>query len=157
MKYFIHKSSYIDEDVEIGYGTKIWHFCHVSKGAKIGSNVVIGQNVFVGNNVVIGDGCKIQNNVSIYSGVTLEKDVFIGPSVVFTNVNFPRANLDQKNNFLKTNVKKGVSIGANSTIICGITLEENSFVGAGSVVKKNVKSNSLVYGVPAKHIRFIDN
>jgi len=154
---FIHKSSFVDENVKIGLNTKIWHFCHVSKGASIGKNVILGQNVFVGNNVVIGDGCKIQNNVSVYEGVNLDKDVFIGPSVVFTNVNFPRANLEQKNNFLKTIVKSGVSIGANSTIICGVTLGENSFIGAGSVVKKNVLPNSLVYGVPAKHIKFINN
>jgi UDP-2-acetamido-3-amino-2,3-dideoxy-glucuronate N-acetyltransferase len=149
MKYFKHTTAVIDEPVSIGNGTKIWHFSHISENAKIGKKVIIGQNVFVGKGVIIGDGCKIQNNVSVYEGVTLEENVFIGPSVVFTNVNIPRANIDQKNKFLKTLVKKGCSIGANATIICGITLGKNCFIGAGSVVTKNTEPNSLYYGNPA--------
>ena len=155
MHYFKHETAVIDEPVEIGEGTKIWHFSHISTNAKIGNNVIIGQNVFVGKGVVIGNGCKIQNNVSVYEGVTLEDDVFIGPSVVFTNVKEPRANIKQKNNFLQTLVKKGATIGANATIICGNTLGENSFIGAGSLVTKNVNDQSLVHGIPAKHIKFI--
>jgi UDP-2-acetamido-3-amino-2,3-dideoxy-glucuronate N-acetyltransferase len=155
MKYFKHKTAVIDEPVNIGDGTKVWHFSHISEQANIGKNVIIGQNVFIGKGVVIGNGCKIQNNVSVYAGVTLEDDVFVGPSVVFTNVNMPRANIEQKNKFLKTLVKKGATIGANSTIICGNVLGENCFIGAGSLLNKNVKDYSLTYGSPAKHIRFI--
>jgi len=155
MHYFKHETAVIDEPVEIGKRTKIWHFSHISANAKIGNNVIIGQNVFVGKGVVIGNGCKIQNNVSVYEGVTLEDDVFIGPSVVFTNVKEPRANIEQKDNFLKTLVKKGATIGANATIICGNTIGENSFIGAGSLVTKNVNDQSLVHGIPAKHIKFI--
>ena len=153
MHYFKHETAVIDEPVEIGKGTKIWHFSHISTNAKIGNNVIIGQNVFVGKGVVIGNGCKIQNNVSVYEGVTLEDDVFIGPSVVFTNVKEPRANIEQKNKFLKTLVKKGAIIGANTTILCGNTIGENSFIGAGSLVTKNVEQNSLTYGSPAKFIK----
>jgi UDP-2-acetamido-3-amino-2,3-dideoxy-glucuronate N-acetyltransferase len=155
MKYFKHETAVIDEPVNIGDGTKVWHFSHISEQANIGKNVIIGQNVFIGKGVVIGNGCKIQNNVSVYAGVTLEDDVFIGPSVVFTNVNMPRANIEQKNKFLKTLVKKGATIGANSTIICGNVLGENCFIGAGSLLNKNVEDYSLTYGLPAKHIRFI--
>ena len=153
MHYFKHETAVIDEPVEIGEGTKIWHFSHISTNAKIGNNVIIGQNVFVGKGVIIGNGCKIQNNVSVYEGVTLEDDVFIGPSVVFTNVKEPRANIEQKNNFLQTLVKKGATIGANATIICGNTIGQNSFIGAGSLITKNVNDHSLVYGSPAKHIK----
>jgi UDP-2-acetamido-3-amino-2,3-dideoxy-glucuronate N-acetyltransferase len=149
MKYFKHETAVIDQPVSIGDESKIWHFSHISENAKIGKRVIIGQNVFVGKGVVIGDGCKIQNNVSVYEGVTLEDNVFVGPSVVFTNVNIPRANIDQKNKFLKTLVKKGSSIGANATIICGITLGENCFIGAGSVVTKSTEPNCLYYGIPA--------
>ena len=155
MDFFKHETAIIDKPVKIGLGTKIWHYSHVSENAQIGKNVIIGQNVFIGKGVIIGDGCKIQNNVSIYEGVTLENFVFLGPSVVFTNVKIPRANIEQKNNFLKTLLKNGTTVGANSTIICGNILEENCFVGAGSLVTKNVKANSLVYGSPAKHIRYI--
>ena len=157
MHYFKHETAVIDEPVEIGEGTKIWHFSHISVNAKIGNNVIIGQNVFVGKGVVIGNGCKIQNNVSVYEGVTLEDDVFIGPSVVFTNVKEPRANIEQKNNFLQTLVKKGATIGANATIICGNTIGQNSFIGAGSLVTKCVDDQSLVHGSPAKHIKSYKN
>jgi len=150
MNYFKHKTAIVDENVNIGEGTKIWHFSHISENVKIGKNVIIGQNVFIGKGVIIGNGCKVQNNVSIYEGVKLENHVFVGPSVVFTNVKFPRANIEQKKNFLKTLVKKGVTIGANSTIICGIILGKNCFIGAGSLVCKNTKENSLYYGAPAK-------
>jgi UDP-2-acetamido-3-amino-2,3-dideoxy-glucuronate N-acetyltransferase len=155
MKYFKHESVYIDQPVDIGDGTKIWHFSHISENAKIGKKVIIGQNVFIGRGVNIGQGCKIQNNVSIYEGVTLEDDVFIGPSVVFTNVNMPKANIEQKGKFLKTLIKKGSSIGANSTIICGNTLGQHCFIGAGSIVTKDVDDFSLTYGLPARHIRYL--
>ena len=150
MNYFVDETAIIDKNVIIGEGTKIWHFSHISDQAKIGKNVTIGQNVFIGKSVIIGNGCKIQNNVSIYEGVTLENDVFVGPSVVFTNVNMPRANIEQKENFLKTLVKKGASIGANVTIVCGNTLGENCFIGAGSLITKSTEPNGLYYGVPAK-------
>ena len=123
MKPFIHSSSIVDENVTIGSGSKVWHFCHISENAKIGKNVVIGQNVYIGKGVKIGNGCKIQNNVSVYEGVELEEDVFIGPSVVFTNVKRPRSFINQKNNFLKTVIDKGASIGANATIVCGINIK----------------------------------
>jgi len=153
---FIHETSCIDNNVEIGKGTKIWHYSHISSNAKIGKNVTIGQNTFVGKNVVISDGCKIQNNVSVYEGVELKKNVFVGPSVVFTNVKVPKAILNQKNNFSKTIIEEGASIGANSTIICGNIVGYNSFVGAGSVVTKNVPSNCIVCGNPAKILRSIN-
>ena len=154
--HFVHKTSIIDENVKIGKNTKIWHFCHVSSGAKIGKNCNIGQNVFVGQNVVIGDNVKIQNNVSVYSGVTIQNDVFIGPSVVFTNVLMPRAYINKKKKYDQTVVQKGATIGANSTIICGNNIGQYSFVGAGSVVTKNVLNNRLVYGNPAKDIKKIN-
>lgn len=150
-KYFVHESAYIDEGVTIGEGTKIWHFCHISEGARIGRNCTIGQNVFIGRDVVIGDGCKIQNNVSVYEGVTLEENVFCGPSMVFTNDLNPRAAFPKgRERFVKTLVKRGCTIGANATIICGITLGEHSFIGAGAVVTKDVPPYALVYGVPAQ-------
>ena len=152
---FIHETSYIDDNVTIESGTKIWHFSHISENVKIGKNVNIGQNVFIDKDVVIGNGCKIQNNVSIYNGVTLEDEVFIGPSVVFTNVLIPRAYIEQKNNFKKTLIKKGCAIGANSTILCGNILGEYSFIGAGSLVLKPIDDYSLSYGHPAKHIKYI--
>lgn len=148
-KIFIHSSSFVDDGAIVGEGTKIWHFSHIMSGAKIGKNCTIGQNVFIADEVVIGDNVKIQNNVSIYKGVEIEDDVFIGPSVVFTNVINPRAFIERKNEYLNTTVKKGASIGANVTIVCGIEIGEYSFIGAGSVVTKNVKKLDLVCGVPA--------
>ena len=145
-----------DEDVQIGENTKVWHFCHISKKTIIGKNCIFGQNVFVGENVVIGDNVKIQNNVSIFEGVKIENNVFCGPSVVFTNVKFPRSLINQKQNFLSTIVKNGCTIGANATIVCGITLGRGSFVGAGSVVTKNVLDETLVFGNPAKFIKKIN-
>jgi len=148
--YFIHKSSYIDDNVKIGNGTKIWHFSHVLKNSSIGKNCIIGQNVMIGSDVEIGDGCKIQNNVSIYKGVTLEDNVFCGPSCVFTNVINPRAFIERKAEFKKTLVKKGATISANATLICGVTVGKYAFIGAGALVTKNVPDYSLVYGNPAR-------
>jgi UDP-2-acetamido-3-amino-2,3-dideoxy-glucuronate N-acetyltransferase len=147
---FAHESSYIDQGAQIGEGTKIWHFCHIMPGAKIGKNCNIGQNVFVAPGVVIGDNVKIQNNVSVYSGVILEDDVFLGPSMVFTNVINPRSLVERKSEFQTTTVKKGASIGANATILCGITLGCYSFVGAGSVVTRELPDYALAYGNPAR-------
>ena len=147
--FFVHESSFIDDDVTIGKGTKIWHFSHVLKGSKIGENCNIGQNVVIGPNVTIGDNVKIQNNVSVYEGVTLEDDVFCGPSCVFTNVINPRSHVNRKQEFKKTLVKKGATIGANATIICGVTIGKYAFIGAGAVVTKSVGSKILVIGVPA--------
>jgi UDP-2-acetamido-3-amino-2,3-dideoxy-glucuronate N-acetyltransferase len=152
MNYFKHETAVIDEPVEIGEGTKIWHFSHISANAKIGNNVVIGQNVFVGKGVVIGNGCKIQNNVSIYEGLTLEENVFCGPSCVFTNVYNPRSEIIRKSEYKKTLVKKGATVGANCTIICGITVGSFAFIGAGSLIRKNVLDYALMVGVPAKQI-----
>jgi UDP-2-acetamido-3-amino-2,3-dideoxy-glucuronate N-acetyltransferase len=149
-KYFVHPSSYIDKGVTIGEGTQVWHFSHILKGSKIGKNCKIGQNVVIGPNVKIGDGCKIQNNVSIYEGVTLEDNVFCGPSCVFTNVFNPRSEIPRIKEFKRTLVKKGATIGANSTIVCGNTLGRYCFIGAGAVVTKKVPDNALVYGNPAK-------
>ena len=155
-KYFLHPSSFVDSKVDIGDETKIWHFCHISENTKIGKNVIIGQNVFIGRNVIIGSGCKIQNNVSIYDGVILEENVFCGPSCVFTNVIFPRAKLEQKDNFKKTIVRKNATIGANATIICGNEIGENSMIGAGAVVTKNVAKNTIVVGNPARFLKKIE-
>ena len=150
MDIFIHPSSYVDDGVKIGDGTKIWHFCHILKGSEIGKNCIIGQNVMIGPDVKIGNRCKIQNNVSLYKGVELEDDVFCGPSCVFTNVINPRAFIERKNEFKNTLVKKGATIGANSTIICGITIGKYALIGAGAVVNKNVPDYALFYGTPAK-------
>ena len=152
--YFVHESSYVDEGAQIGGGTKIWHFCHILGKAKIGQNCVFGQNVSVSNHVVVGDYCKIQNNVSLYEGVILEDYVFCGPSMVFTNVKTPRCEFPRNtsNDYLKTLVKRGSSIGANATIVCGVTLHECAFVAAGAVVTKDVPSYAMVAGVPAKII-----
>ena len=146
----IHKSSFVDDNVKIGEGSKIWHFCHILSGTIIGKNCTIGQNVMIGPDVIVGDNVKIQNNVSLYKGVFIEDDVFIGPSAVFTNVKFPRAYIEQKNNFEKTMIKKGCTIGANATIVCGVTLGEYSLVGAGSVVTKTYPKNSILIGNPAR-------
>lgn len=153
--YFIHQTSIIEEDVEIGEGTKIWHFSHILKGTKIGNNCVIGQNVAIGPDVKIGNRCKIQNNVSIYKGVTLEDEVFCGPSCVFTNVYNPRAFIERKKEFLPTLVKRGATIGANATIVCGVTIGRYAMVGAGAVVKKDVSDYAVVVGVPAKQIGWV--
>lgn len=150
MLYFKHESSYVDENVEIGEGTKIWHFCHIMSGAKIGARCSLGQNVNVGGKAVIGNGVKIQNNVSIYDSVEIEDDVFCGPSMVFTNVINPRAFVERKTEYKKTILKKGCSIGANATIVCGVTIGEYALVGAGSVVTKDVPPYALVYGNPAR-------
>lgn len=150
MSYFKHESSYVDEGAEIGEGTKIWHFCHVMSGAKIGKNCSLGQNVNVGGKAVIGDGVKIQNNVSIYDDVIIEDDVFCGPSCVFTNVINPRAFVERKHEYKQTVIKKGASIGANATIVCGVTVGEYALIGAGSVVTKDVPAYALVYGSPAR-------
>lgn len=152
--YFAHESAYVDEGAEIGEGTKIWHFCHIFGKAKIGSNCNLGQNVLVSNNVVIGNSCKIQNNVSLYEGVILEDYVFCGPSMVFTNIKTPRCEYPRNtsNDYRKTLVKRGASIGANATIVCGVTLHECAFVAAGAVVTKDVPAYAMVAGVPAKII-----
>jgi UDP-2-acetamido-3-amino-2,3-dideoxy-glucuronate N-acetyltransferase len=154
LKYFIHKSSFVDDNVEIGDGTKIWHFSHIQSGSKIGKNCVFGQNVNVGNNVIIGNFCKIQNNVSIYEGVELEDYVFCGPSMVFTNISEPRCEFPQKGSgfYIKTVVKYGASIGANATIICGHNIGRFAFIAAGAVVTKQVPDYALMAGVPAKRI-----
>ena len=151
-KFFVHESSYVDEGVTIGEGTKIWHFSHISKGATIGSGCNLGQNVFVGNGVRIGNKVKIQNNVSVYEGVELEDYVFCGPSMVFTNVRTPRCEFPRNTaaDYKKTLVKRGASIGANATVVCGITLGRNAFVGAGSTVTKDVPDYAVVYGNPAR-------
>ncbi|MEK2645195.1 acyltransferase [Bdellovibrio sp. BCCA] len=152
MSFTKHETAIVDEGAEIGEGTRIWHWVHICGKAKIGKKCSFGQNVYVGNNVVIGDNCKVQNNVSIYDNVFLEDDVFCGPSMVFTNVINPRSGVVRKDEYLDTRVKKGSSIGANATIVCGITLGEYSFVAAGAVVNKDVKAYALVAGVPAKQI-----
>ncbi len=149
--FFVHQSSIIDEPTTIGHDTKIWHFSHISKGVTIGSQCVLGQNVFVGEDVEIGNQVKIQNNVSVYKGVTLEDYVFCGPSMVFTNDLNPRAKYPKHGKFLKTLVRGGASIGANATIVCGITIGRHAFIGSGSVVTKDVPDFALVYGIPAKH------
>ncbi len=153
---FVHESSYIDDSAIIGEGTKIWHFSHIQDRASVGKNCTIGQNVNIASNVVVGDNVKIQNNVSLYTGVVIEDDVFVGPSVVFTNVINPRAFIERKNEFRETIVKKGSSIGAAATIVCGVTIGKYSMIGAGSVVTKDVDDFSLVYGVPAKRHGKVD-
>ena len=147
--FFVHKSSYIDEDVVIGANTKIWHFCHIINGSRIGEHCNIGQNVVIGGNVKIGNGCKIQNNVSIYEGVELEDDVFCGPSMVFTNINTPRSQVSRKNEYIATHVRRGATIGANATIICGNEIGAYAFVGAGAVVTRPVPAQAIVAGNPA--------
>jgi UDP-2-acetamido-3-amino-2,3-dideoxy-glucuronate N-acetyltransferase len=148
----IHPTAIIDEGASIGEGSRVWHWVHICGEAKIGRRVSLGQNVFVGNKVSIGDDCKIQNNVSVYDNVTLEEGVFCGPSMVFTNVYNPRSLIERKSEYRNTLVKKGVSLGANCTIVCGVTIGEFAFVGAGAVINKDVKPYALMVGVPAKQI-----
>lgn len=149
-QYFVHESSYVDEGCSIGEATKIWHFSHIMKGCSIGKNCNIGQNVVISPDVILGDGVKIQNNVSVYTGVVCEDGVFLGPSCVFTNVINPRAFIERKREYRKTTVKKGASIGANATIVCGHDIGRYAFVGAGSVVTRDVPDYAMVYGSPAK-------
>lgn len=153
--FFVHESSYVDNNVIIGENTKIWHFCHVLPHSNIGSNCSFGQNCVIGPKVKIGNGVKVQNNISIYEGVEIEDDVFLGPSMVFTNVINPRSFVVRKEEFKKTLVKKGCSIGANATIVCGVTIGEYALVGSGAVVNKNVKPYALMVGVPAKQIGWV--
>lgn len=148
----VHPSAIVDEGAQIGKGSRVWHFAHVCAGAKIGNGVSLGQNVFVGNNVVIGDKCKIQNNVSVYDNVRLEEGVFCGPSMVFTNVYNPRSLIERKDQYRNTLVRKGATLGANCTIVCGVTIGEFAFVAAGAVVNKDVPSYALMIGVPARQL-----
>ena len=150
--YTAHPSAIIDDGAHIGAGTRVWHFTHICAGAKIGEKCSFGQNVFVGNDVIIGNNVKVQNNVSVYDAVTLEDDVFCGPSMVFTNVYNPRAAIIRKNEYRRTIVKKGATLGANCTIICGVNIGEHAFVAAGAVVKQDVRPYALAVGVPAKQI-----
>lgn len=152
MSYYQHESAIVDEGAQIGDDSRVWHFVHVCGGAKIGKGVSLGQNVFVGNKVTIGDHCKIQNNVSVYDNVHLEDGVFCGPSMVFTNVYNPRSLIERKDQYLDTLVKKGATLGANCTIVCGVTIGEYAFVGAGAVINKDVPAYALVVGVPGKQI-----
>jgi UDP-2-acetamido-3-amino-2,3-dideoxy-glucuronate N-acetyltransferase len=152
MSVTIHSTAIVDEGAEIGEGTRVWHWVHVCAGARIGNGVSLGQNVFVGNRVTIGNRCKIQNNVSIYDNVTLEDGVFCGPSMVFTNVYNPRSFVERKNEYRDTIVRRGATLGANSTVVCGITIGEFAFIGAGAVVNRDVKPYALMVGVPAKQV-----
>lgn len=148
----IHSTAIVDEGAQIGAGSRVWHWVHVCGGAQIGQHVSLGQNVFVGNKVTIGDNCKIQNNVSVYDNVHLEKGVFCGPSMVFTNVYNPRSLIERKKEYRDTLIKKGATLGANCTIVCGVTVGEYAFIGAGAVINKDVKAYALMVGVPARQI-----
>lgn len=150
--YFVHESAYLDDGAAVGAGTKIWHFSHVQSGARIGRGCILGQNVNIAGDVVIGDNVKIQNNVSVYDNVTLEDDVFCGPSMVFTNVYNPRSAVTRKDEYRDTLVKRGATLGANCTVVCGITVGEHAFVAAGAVVNRDVKPFALMAGVPARQI-----
>ena len=150
--FFVHETSYIDENVKIGKNTTIWHFSHILKNCKIGNNCSLGQNVVVGPNVILGNTVKIQNNVSVYEGVTLEDGVFCGPSCVFTNVLNPRSEVVRKNEYKQTLVKRGATLGANCTVVCGVTIGKFAFIGAGSVITKNVPDYALMVGVPSRQI-----
>ncbi len=152
---FVHESAYVDEGCEIGADTKIWHFCHIITGTKIGTNCSFGQNVMAGPNVSVGNNCKVQNNVSLYNGVTLEDNVFCGPSCVFTNVLTPRAGVERKDEYAQTLIKKGATIGANATIVCGNSLGQYCTIGAGAVITKDVPDFALMAGVPAKRIGWV--
>jgi len=158
LTYFIHKSSYVDDDVKIGKGSKIWHFSHIQSNSELGKNCSVGQNVYIGSNVRIGNNVKIQNNVSVYEGVELEDYVFCGPSMVFTNIKNPRSEFPQRGTefYSKTLVKKSASIGANATIICGVTIGAYSLIGSGAVVTKNVPDFGLILGNPGKLVGWID-
>jgi len=155
--YFAHESAVIDAGAQIGEDTKIWHFCHISSGAQIGRGCSLGQNVFVADRVIIGDAVRIQNNVSVYEGVTIEDRVFLGPSVVFTNVKTPRAAFPRRatESFTSTRVREGASIGANATVVCGVTIGAQALVGAGAVVTRDVAPHALVLGVPARHVGWV--
>jgi UDP-2-acetamido-3-amino-2,3-dideoxy-glucuronate N-acetyltransferase len=155
MSYHVHESAIVDEGAQIGANTRVWHFVHVCGGAQIGENCSLGQNVFVGNKVTIGNNVKVQNNVSVYDNVYLEDDVFCGPSMVFTNVYNPRSFIERKTEYRDILVKRGATLGANSTIVCGVTIGEYSLVGAGVVINKDVKPFALMVGVPAKQIGWI--
>ena len=157
MSFYQHETAIVDEGAQIGEDSRVWHFVHVCGGAKIGKGVSLGQNVFVGNKVTIGDHCKVQNNVSVYDNVTLEEGVFCGPSMVFTNVYNPRSLIERKDQYRNTLVKKGATLGANCTIVCGVTIGEYSFVGAGAVINKDVPAYSLMVGVPAKQIGWMSD
>lgn len=150
--YYQHPSAIVDEGAHIGESSRVWHFVHVCAGARIGKGVSLGQNVFVGNKVLIGDHCKVQNNVSVYDNVTLEEGVFCGPSMVFTNVYNPRSLIERKDQYRDTLVKRGATLGANCTIVCGVTIGEYAFVGAGAVINKDVPAYALMVGVPARQI-----
>lgn len=151
-EYFIHETAVVDDGAQIGAATKIWHFCHVSSGSVIGNNCVLGQNVYVADDVSLGNNVKVQNNVSIYTGVSCEDDVFLGPSMVFTNVINPRSNVNRKSDFMNTKVLRGASIGANATIVCGVTLGRYCFIGAGAVVTRDIPDYALVLGNPAHQV-----
>ena len=153
--YFAHQSAVIDDGCEIGAGTKVWHFSHIMPGSRIGADCILGQNVYVDRDVEIGDECKIQNNVSVYKGVVLEDRVFCGPSVVFTNVINPRAFIERKTEFRPTLIREGATLGANATIVCGITIGAYALIGAGSVVTKDVPDYALMYGVPVRHTGWV--
>ena len=153
--YFVHESSYVDEPCEIGKGTRIWHFSHIMTGCSMGENCNIGQNVVISPNVILGNNVKIQNNVSVYTGVECEDDVFLGPSMVFTNVINPRSGVNRRDAYMKTIVKKGASIGANATIVCGNAIGQYAFIGAGAVVTKEIPDYALVVGNPAKQVGWI--
>lgn len=153
--YFKHESAYVDEPVSIGEGTKIWHFCHVQSGAKIGERCILGQNVNIANDVVIGNNVKIQNNVAVYTGTVVEDDVFLGPSCVLTNVTNPRSQIKRHSLYERTLIRRGASIGANATIVCGITIGRYAFIAAGAVVTKNVPDYALIMGVPGRQVSWI--
>lgn len=157
MSFYKHDSAIVDDGAQIGEDSRVWHFVHVCGGAKIGKGVSLGQNVFVGNKVVIGDHCKVQNNVSVYDNVTLEEGVFCGPSMVFTNVYNPRSLIERKDQYRNTLVEKGATLGANCTIVCGVTIGAYAFVGAGAVVNKDVPAYALMVGVPAKQIGWMSD
>jgi UDP-2-acetamido-3-amino-2,3-dideoxy-glucuronate N-acetyltransferase len=152
VSFWAHPSAAVDEGAEVGDGTKVWHFCHVMAGARVGAGCVLGQNVFVAGGGVVGDRCRVQNNVSIYDGVVLDEEVFVGPSAVFTNVETPRAAVSRKDAYAPTRVGRGATIGANATILCGVTIGAYAFVGAGAVVTRDVPAHALVTGVPARRV-----